>query len=57
MPNNVLWEDITSATAKTIICHENDPKWRNSILNNEVRQSKILSMIYSVMGLNFEFHD
>ena len=22
-------------TSKTVICHENDPKWRQSILNNE----------------------
>ena len=34
-PNSQVWDDIIEVTSKTVICHENDPKWRQSILNNE----------------------
>ncbi|CBY42310.1 unnamed protein product [Oikopleura dioica] len=29
-----LWKEIEAAR-KTVICHENDPKWREAVLNNE----------------------
>ena len=29
-----LWKEIETAR-KTVICHENDPKWREAVLNNE----------------------
>ena len=35
--NEQMWSDINEATSTTVICHENDERWRESILDNAVR--------------------
>ena len=39
--NSEMWNDINEATKTTVICHENDERWRESILNNAVLEKFI----------------
>ena len=35
LSNSKVLEDIEKVTKSTIICHENDPRWRQAVLSNQ----------------------